>query len=550
MNLVQFLLRNFVKEEWVNSLGMVISSILVTILQANGISRIISSLIYALQKHNQAETYNMFKYFVIASIGYVILYQIYKLFQNKLLTKLRQWIRQQLVNALLIINSNEFSEINFPKMNSPINRVSSTVFMTVNDWLTYILPNIVFLFVMSMYFLYTNRNIGITFIVGNLLLIAYIYLTIPTMIDTNNKYENSVSDTENYLQEILNNIEKIIYRGQVDEEIKEFGVKTDNTIKDAYSFYSTTANHGTVLSLITNIIIIVIIWMLISLYYKDKLPIVTLITFITILTLYRENMATLIKQIPDTLEFIGRTQTVLKRFADMDMSYLSNPRSYLPMVGLECKTIKFENVSFQYKNGAQPILNNVTFEIRPCGGKIIGIRGKSGSGKSTLIKMLLKMNKPSGGKIYIDDKDIDEIRHDEIRKKITYVDQKGKMLDRDVVANMKYGCEIDEICDEGIDKIMKKDKVNRMLNKIMKNEGINVQGDKMSGGERQVANIIGGLIQNSNILILDEPTNAVDGDLKRELLTLIEEYKKEKECIIIISHDKDVYPLFDETIFV
>ena len=270
MNLVQFLLRNFVKEEWVNSLGMVISSILVTILQANGISRIISSLIYALQKHNQAETYNMFKYFVIASIGYVILYQIYKLFQNKLLTKLRQWIRQQLVNALLIINSNEFSEINFPKMNSPINRVSSTVFMTVNDWLTYILPNIVFLFVMSMYFLYTNRNIGITFIVGNLLLIAYVYLTIPTMIDTNNKYENSVSDTENYLQEILNNIEKIIYRGQVDEEIKEFGVKTDNTIKDAYSFYSTTANHGTVLSLITNIIIIVIIWMLISLYYKDK----------------------------------------------------------------------------------------------------------------------------------------------------------------------------------------------------------------------------------------------------------------------------------------
>ncbi len=133
MNLVHFLLRNFAKEEWVNSLGMVISSILVTILQANGISRIISSLIYALQNHNQSDTYKMFKFFVLASVAYIILYQIYKIFQNKLLTKLRQWIRQQLVNALLIINSNEFSEINFPKMTSPINRVSSTVFMTVND---------------------------------------------------------------------------------------------------------------------------------------------------------------------------------------------------------------------------------------------------------------------------------------------------------------------------------------------------------------------------------------------------------------------------------
>jgi ATP-binding cassette subfamily B protein len=540
MNLVHFLLQKFVKEEWFNAIGMVISSIMVTILQANGISMVVSNLIKSLQGHNLATTKSLFKWFVVASIAYVILYQIYKLFQNKLLTKLRQWIRQQLVNTLLIVNNTDFSGINFTKMASPINRVSSTVFMTVNDWLTYILPNIVFLFVMSLYFLSTNRNIGVAFIIGNLLLVAYVYLAIPSMVDANSKYEESVNDTENYLQEILNNIEKVIYRGQVKAEMKEFGLKTDKGIKDAYAFYSIATNHGTVLNLITNITIISILWLLITLFFKDKLELVTVITFITILTLYRENMATLIKQIPDTLEFIGRTETVLKKFADMDMSALDKYPSKIPETKLEYKTITFENVSFTYKNAAQPVLKDINFEIRPVGGKIIGIRGDSGSGKSTLIKLLLNMNSPTSGRILIDGEDIKGYG-EEVRVGMTYVDQKGKMLERGVELNVRYGCV--EGC-EGIERISKYEKMKRMMSRVK------VEGERMSGGERQVANIIGGVIQRSGIVILDEPTNALDVELKREVIKLIEEYKKEKECIIIISHDKEVFGLFDETIYI
>ena len=73
-------------------------------------------------------------------------------------------------------------------------------------------------------------------------------------------------------------------------------------------------------------------------------------------------------------------------------------------------------------------------------------------------------------------------------------------------------------------------------------------GEKWSGGERQLYNVVGGVIKSSKILVLDEPTNAVDGELKSELLEVIEEERKNKECIIIISHDKEVFPLFDETI--
>ena len=59
-------------------------------------------------------------------------------------------------------------------------------------------------------------------------------------------------------------------------------------------------------------------------------------------------------------------------------------------------------------------------------------------------------------------------------------------------------------------------------------------------------NIISGLVNPCKILILDEPTNALDNKLKMELLDIIKYFKQYKQCIIIITHDKDVYNIFNE----
>ena len=99
--------------------------------------------------------------------------------------------------------------------------------------------------------------------------------------------------------------------------------------------------------------------------------------------------------------------------------------------------------------------------------------------------------------------------------------------------------------------IKRKERMRKILSKgSSSSSSEEVVGERWSGGERQVYNVLSGVINPSRILVLDEPTNAVDGELKSELLSIIEENRKKKECIIIISHDKEVFPMFDETIYV
>jgi ATP-binding cassette subfamily B protein len=181
--------------------------------------------------------------------------------------------------------------------------------------------------------------------------------------------------------------------------------------------------------------------------------------------------------------------------------------------------------------------------------KVLGIVGLSGNGKSTFTKMILKIYKCNKGKIYIDNNNIENIDSNYIRKNIIYVNQNSKLFDKKIIENILYGCDDVSVCKENLEKINRYKYIKNLLNSIdIHNKNAGLAGENLSGGQRQIVNIINGLINPGKILILDEPTNALDGGLKRDVLQLINDFRNSKQCIIIITHDKEVYPLFDETI--
>ena len=114
---------------------------------------------------------------------------------------------------------------------------------------------------------------------------------------------------------------------------------------------------------------------------------------------------------------------------------------------------------------------------------------------------------------------------------------------------MLYGCSNDGECQKYLDVILKYPAVQKLYENVdLKSKSAGSLGENLSGGQRQIVNILSGLVNPSKILILDEPTNALDLNLKKELLDIIDNFRKYKKCIIIITHDRDVYPLFDERI--
>ena len=215
---------------------------------------------------------------------------------------------------------------------------------------------------------------------------------------------------------------------------------------------------------------------------------------------------------------------------------------------LEFDNIEFKNVSYKYSNGGQ-VFKNKNLKIKINKNDVIGITGPSGSGKSTLIKLLIKMYPLQEGEIFIDDININDIEPLELRKQVTYVNQTSKLFDKKVIDNILYGCMDKEVCNKYLDKIMKYPKISELYKNIdiyKKQSG--QLGENLSGGQRQIVNMIGGLINNSKILVLDEPTNALDPQLKNEVIGIIKDFREYKKAIFIITHDKDVFEIFNQQV--
>ena len=360
-----------------------------------------------------------------------------------------------------------------------------------------------------------------------------------------------IVDNEKYMMDNLNNIEKVIYRGEINTEMENFQQKTDECIAFTLKMMNYITNHTFVMNGMVYLIIFASLYYCIHLHSKKQMDSVTFITFLTILIMYRDNISDTVQSIPSNMESIGRIDLISQEFnkmiGDVDIYKLLNSESTYKPMELLFDTVVFENVSFKYAISEKPVFKNYNKDI-VLTDKIIGIKGQSGNGKSSFVKLILRLYDCTEGTIYIDGTDIKTIDPLYIRSNITYVNQSSKLFDRKILENIYYGCKDTEKCEKYLKEVLTYQKIKELYRNVDLNDVAGPLGENLSGGQRQVANIISGLINPTKVLILDEPTNGLDPELKREILQILQNFRKYKKCIIIITHDRDVHSLFDETI--
>jgi ATP-binding cassette subfamily B protein len=201
--------------------------------------------------------------------------------------------------------------------------------------------------------------------------------------------------------------------------------------------------------------------------------------------------------------------------------------------------IRFENISFYYPGSNIPALDNLSLDIKPS--ESLALVGENGSGKTTLIKLLTRLYTPTEGNIYLDGLNIKDWDIESLRAKIGVIFQDFARYQLLVGENIGIG---------DVDKLMEKELVSEAANKGMADAFIQDlpeaydtqlgtwfnQGKELSGGQWQKIALSRAFMRNqADILILDEPTAAIDAKAEAEIFSHFRELTSNK-ISIIISH--------------
>ncbi len=576
-NIVYQIFKKYLWEEKWSLLVIVFISFAVNFLQTNVISQITASIIDAIEHSNFSIVYTAFTKYVGISFLFLIFYFVGELFEMRMLTKLTQWMRQEFLRFIFYSNNESFETNNAIKYSSPINRVSFSAYSMISNIINYVLTNAVFILVITGYFLIKNTSLGGGFLLSNIVLALYIWAIWTPLMEKKTKYEDAANENESHVIDMLNNFDKIIYRGRAKDEMGEYRKRADNGIKTASDFFESMHLHSIAMYVLIYGTILGSIYYLIVLTQKGEVDKKTFIAFMSILLIYRDKLTSIVQLIPNFLEFNGRMEFAIEKLADLQGTYDALDKKIYSPRDLTFEHIEFRGVYYKYseKQMARQAKENKENALKEGGGtktggssssskeylfedlnltivpnhNIVGITGLSGRGKSTLMKLLLRMHPCTKGEILIDGVNVETVDPTYLRKNIVYVNQSSKLFDKKILENMMYGCTDTEVCDAYLKKIMSYPKIQGLYEKLDIEKGAaGPLGEKLSGGQRQIANIISGLVHPSTILILDEPTNALDNDLKMELLRVIDDFREYKKCILIITHDRDVFPLLDQKI--
>jgi ATP-binding cassette subfamily B multidrug efflux pump len=193
--------------------------------------------------------------------------------------------------------------------------------------------------------------------------------------------------------------------------------------------------------------------------------------------------------------------------------------------------VKFDNVTFRYFSGGEPVLNKVSFEARA--GETIALLGATGSGKTTIINLLPRFYDPSEGSITIDDHDLRDVTLDSLRSQIGIVLQETTLFSGSIRENIAFGKP-----DATLDEIQNAAQAAAAHDFIMSfpdgyDTHVGERGTTLSGGQKQRLAIARALLLDPRILILDDSTSSVDLNTEAQIQKALDTLMKGRTSFVI-----------------
>ena len=331
------------------------------------------------------------------------------------------------------------------------------------------------------------------------------------------------------VQQGLESMKVVKAFGRQDLEQEELSEVSKATVEAALKARRVKALLSPMVNVIVALCTAFVLWRSSSLILRGAMTAGALTVFLAYLAqLFKpvKDLATMTNTIAQTAVGVERVRAILE--ADDVIPEKADAREPEAFRG----DIAFDHVDFGYDKEAK-VLNNVSFKVSA--GQMVGVVGPTGSGKSTVVSLIPRFYDPVRGKIMIDGIDVRDFTLRGLRSQIGYVLQETVLFRGTVAENIAYGkggatrAEVEEAAELA--------NAAEFINKMPHGyeSMVGDRGDTLSGGQRQRIGIARAIIRNNPILILDEPTAALDTESEKLVMDALHRLMQ-KRTVITIAH--------------
>jgi ABC-type multidrug transport system fused ATPase/permease subunit len=468
-------------------------------------------------------------YLVLETIGF-----IKEKYDAYYFPKMIHYIRLQLIDVIYNKLSVNYESINNGEFIGRLLKIPNFLSFFIEQFNRNALPIGVSIIGVCLYFLFMNWKLGVlTIILFTVNILIFFRLSKKNI----QKAIIKESDENKLIDEIddsLHNSFSTITTGRIKQETNRIHQKHYKFDDIHNKQMKSTCDVRYIAGIINLIIFCLLVGFIIYLYKINSISNSSTITLIIIVIFLLKQIKVNLPRACELFVFWGTIKDNDEYIASLMKDVIID--GHIDNLNIKGK-IEFKNVTFNYKNSTQKSLNNVSFIVNQ--GENIAIIGKNASGKTTIIKLLLGFYKLSEGEILIDGVNIKNLKKEYLRNHISIVHQNVKLFNRSVLENIAFGTKYSfaEI-KEKLGKLKVMEVFERLPNGLETMAG--KYGDKLSGGQKQIIYMLRCYFRENPIILLDEPTAAVDQYHKNFVLEMVRELTKNATCIIV-SHDPSIY---------
>jgi ABC-type multidrug transport system fused ATPase/permease subunit len=331
------------------------------------------------------------------------------------------------------------------------------------------------------------------------------------------------------VQQDLESIQSVKAFGRQDTEQKALAAVSKATVDAALKARSIKSLLSPVVTVTVAVCTAVVLWRGAYLILAEVMTVGALTVYLSYLSKFFKpvkDLATTTNAIAQAAVGVDRVRAILD--TDTVIPEKSDAVEAPPVRG----EIEFEHVAFAY-DVKDPVLQDVSFTIKP--GQLVGIVGPTGSGKSTVFSMIPRFYDPVRGTVKIDGRDVRDFKLESLRQQVGYVLQETVLFHGTIAENIAFGRP--SATRQEIMEAAELANAHEFISKMAQGYDTMVgeRGSTLSGGQRQRIGIARVMVRNNPILLLDEPTAALDSESEKLVIEALERLMKGR-TVITIAH--------------